>query len=453
MWTKKAKLLAFGAVMAYFIALINDSLVLHAVSGSLIGLLGICYLLAQRSLRGIEARRVLLTHRLVEGGHLAVRVEVSNAGRAGRWRILLDDRMENLTNGDGKVISHTFIAPHIAAGERTVGRGEYACPLRGRYRLGPLLLRGSDPLGVFEVRREIRDEAWAIVYPETFRFPLGLVRGSAFLRMHDARRSAARGHGLEFFGVREYVPGDDLRHVHWKVTAHVGRLSLKEFESGASVSLTLLLDLQADRHVGSEPDSTLHYAVRLASSAAREAVLQGGFVRLVASAGTPPKMPTERGDAHLHRILEFLAEARADGRVSFAEFVRAEASTASPGADVLLITPSADSRLTANVAALCERGVHVVVILIDAASFPRTDEPLAPGRGGAIFRALRLLGFVDEDGPPRIVRQERTGEEYDALAQDLTGVGARVAVVRHGERLDRAVARSLRKARSRTHAR
>lgn len=449
MWTKKAKILAFGAVTAYVIALANDSWVLYAVSGALIGLLGVCFLLARRSLRGIDARRIPLTHRLVEATGLPVQVEVANAGRGTRWRILVEDRVANLTTGRGDPVRYTFVAPHIDAREAVSGRGEYPCPVRGRHRLGPLVLHGSDPLGLFLVRREIGDEAHAIVYPRPFRFPRWLVRGGAFLQLQDLRRSAARGQGLEFYGVREYVPGDDLRHVHWKVTAHVGRLSLREFEAGAPAALRLFLDLHEDVHRGIEPNTTLHSAVRVAASAARECVLQGGFVQVAASARRPPRMPSERGDAHLHRILEFLADARADGRVPFAQFVRAEVGTVATGSDVILITPSADPALAQVAGALLERGTNVVVVLLDAESFrPDEQAEAKPHRWAPLSGVLRRMRRSREplaDEPAG--EQDAPSPACERLARELAAAGARVAVVRSGESLEQALAHSLRPSR------
>jgi len=64
-------------------------------------------------------------------------------------------------------------------------------------------------------------------------------------------RSAIRGQGMEFEEVREYVPGDDVRHIDWNVTARTGEPFIKVFREERQVTVMLLVDVSGSTHLGS----------------------------------------------------------------------------------------------------------------------------------------------------------------------------------------------------------
>lgn len=63
-------------------------------------------------------------------------------------------------------------------------------------------------------------------------------------------RSAFRGSGLVFSDIREYQPGDDIRHIHWKVTARTGRPFIKSFEEDRQLRIVIAADLSASTNSG-----------------------------------------------------------------------------------------------------------------------------------------------------------------------------------------------------------
>lgn len=63
-------------------------------------------------------------------------------------------------------------------------------------------------------------------------------------------RSAFRGRGMEFEEVREYVPGDDVRHIDWNVTARTGEPFIKVFREERQLTVVLAVDVSGSTHVG-----------------------------------------------------------------------------------------------------------------------------------------------------------------------------------------------------------
>jgi len=455
MWTQKAKILLFGVVSFYVIALVNESFVLYAACSAGVALLGICYLLARRSLHGLHCRRTVLLDRLVEAGTLPVRVTVTNGGGRPRREVAVTDAMRNLTSGTARR-EYELLVPEVPANGDAVGNGEYLCAERGRYCVGPVILHGGDPLGMFEVQRQFDILDTVVAYPRTFDMPAGLLRGGSPLNVQDARRAPARGQGHEFYGIREYVEGDDLRWVHWKTTAHLGRLTIKEFESGAAASLTIVLDLSQTGKYGVGPNSTVDCAARIASSVARDSMLRGGFVRLCGHAKSPISTPLERGDAHLHRILEILAEVDATGQMPLPALVAAEQANIPAGSEAVLITAVPDGALTQYLLPLLDKNVGVAVVLLAAHTFDAppsksSDQQDGSSRLQSLLRRLFATarspephGSQSEAVPPASRGPRYAPEAYGDLAQRLRALGVRVAIVESGADLPLALASILR---------
>jgi uncharacterized protein (DUF58 family) len=154
---------------------------------------------------------------------------------------------------------------------------------RGVIQVGPLTLARRDPLGL--LRREV---VWPVrhrvyVYPRTAMLPpnsAGLVRdleGQASRRLSDA--------DLSFFAVREYVPGDEVRHIHWKATAKAGTLMVRQYEETQSARIAVLFDALPDEYAN---DDEFELGVSVAASISAQAAREGRDRYVVASRGNDP---------------------------------------------------------------------------------------------------------------------------------------------------------------------
>lgn len=103
-----------------------------------------------------------------------------------------------------------------------------------------------------------------------------LVEGS----LHGLHRSPYLGMSVEFASHREYSPGDDLRHVNWKLYARSERLYVKEYDADTNLNLYLLVDCSASMGCANTGRSKLHYAAALAGALAHLALQQHDAVGL-----------------------------------------------------------------------------------------------------------------------------------------------------------------------------
>jgi len=173
-----------------------------------------------------------------------------------------------------------------------------------RRTLGPLgrgaivandwVLESSDPLGFFRFRRKGANGEIGLVLP---RFASLSTRPQA--RELEASVSAPQsGSGMELFGVREYRPGDPLRRIHWRSSARLGELVVREYEPPGVQTMGIFCDPNpSSREVADQ-------VARLAASEAWDCIRGGGRVVLWAP-GLEPSLPSEAKS--LWALLEWLA--------------------------------------------------------------------------------------------------------------------------------------------------
>ena len=92
--------------------------------------------------------------------------------------------------------------------------------------------------------------------------------------LHGLHRSPYVGFSVEFASHHEYVPGDDPRHINWKIYARQHRLYVKEFDGDTNLNLYVLLDVSGSMACASLGRSKLSYAATLAAALAHLAIRQ-----------------------------------------------------------------------------------------------------------------------------------------------------------------------------------
>jgi uncharacterized protein (DUF58 family) len=137
-------------------------------------------------------------------------------------------------------------------------------------------------------------------------------------RTQGEKRSRRRGAGSEFADYRDYVQGDDLRHIDWNVFGRLDRLFLKLFHVEEDLRLSIFLDASLSMAHG-DPEKLL-YAKRLAASLSYVALANQD--RVAIEAGSPEELRRfrpARGKAQVWPMLEFLDDVRAQGATDLAE--------------------------------------------------------------------------------------------------------------------------------------
>ena len=130
--------------------------------------------------------------------------------------------------------------------------------------------------------------------------------------MHGLHRSPYVGFSVEFSSHREYVPGDDLRHVNWKLYARQKRLYVKEYNAETNLNLYILLDISNSMECASKGRSKLHYGAALAAALAHLALKQQDAVGITLFADSVVAHLPPKAKAHqLDEILRLISATRA----------------------------------------------------------------------------------------------------------------------------------------------
>ena len=147
----------------------------------------------------------------------------------------------------GRRAARLLLAP-LHTGEEARAAYRFPTDRRGRYEVGPLRITVTDPFGLVQRTRYVLGTEEVIVYPRVRDvLPPPEMGGLDLDREQPQVRSRIEPSG-EFHTLREYAPGDDLRHVHWKSTARRGHLMMRQNEARRRTPVLVLLDVRPGSH-------------------------------------------------------------------------------------------------------------------------------------------------------------------------------------------------------------
>lgn len=327
--------------------------------------------------------------RALEDQTVEFKVEVENRGWLPRFMVELVDRLpfvgaaDNDPNNADKLLGSVSYIP--AGGKRSF-EVPLLCEKRGFYRLGPVGLASSFPLGLAQARKSTNDGVQTlIIYPKVFPI-LSLPLFGAPSQIHRGGYLLPDGAGAaEFSGLREYRRGDNPRHVHWPTSARLNELMVKEFEPLASACICIALDLAKDANIGRGKHSTLEYGIRIAASVAAYACGQNMHSRMLGDAAIPLRIASGKGDHHFQTILDTLAVVDADGSTPYAQLLTQIALDCVRGETVLLLLSEPPMRCEATLQALAllrAKGAYLFAVVFDRDSFFSVGSWVSPDAGG-----------------------------------------------------------------------
>ena len=216
----------------------------------------------------------------VEAGQQArVELDLTNDGRMPTGLLLLEERLPYVLGTRPR-----FVVDRMGPKWRRSVGYVVRSDLRGKYAVGPMTVRLSDPFGLVELDRAFQSTASLVVTPRVVPLPAIPLSG-AWTGSGDNRPRAFATGSAEDVTVREYRRGDDLRRVHWRSSARVGELMVRREEQPWQSRATLLLDNRKFSHRGSGAGSSLEYAVSFAASIGVHLIQRGFLLRLVTAAG------------------------------------------------------------------------------------------------------------------------------------------------------------------------
>src|SRR5205085_9868532 len=260
--------------------------------------------------------------------------EVSLEARRGVSTFVLEERVPERLGLPVRVP-----VTRLAAGQKLTPRYSIRCTRRGVYEIGPLVAIKGDPRGLTQRETLVAEPFELLVHPR-----IEIVSDRPLTRQFEdppIRPPVSKPwpSGLEFYGMREYQPGDDLRRIVWRASARTGKIMVREAEQGITDKITIILDTDRGAHSrdGEGLSESFEAGVRAAASLAVRHLREGYEVKIETNGG--PLTRSLRGAQQQLPLLDAFAKVEM-GRDPLATVIRRLLGNAQRDAHNVLITPN-----------------------------------------------------------------------------------------------------------------
>jgi uncharacterized protein (DUF58 family) len=352
--TTAGQLALVAAIATWIVARIIAGTPLFVLAYGLFLLVVSGYVLARRRMR-LSGQRAGLYPRAQQGDRLEVTVRLETQRRMSAF-ILEEFVPERL--GQTVKVPITSLRP----GTEVDHRYSLRCTRRGVYEIGPLVAVTSDPLGLTQHEHTIADRFELLVHPRVQQVsdrPLTRQFEDPPIRPPVSKPFPS---GLEFYGMREYKPGDDLRRIVWRASARMGTLMVREAEQGITDHITIILDTDRGHHSREgEYSESFEVGVSAAASLADRHLRDGYEIRLEGNAG--PIIRPVRGRTGQLPVLDALT--RVDmSREPLTSVITRLIADPRRDAHNVLITPRLGQHEAAQLRLLLQKGISLLVVAL-----------------------------------------------------------------------------------------
>lgn len=279
--TRRGRTLLGAAAGALVAAWATGGQDLLGVTVLLVALPAAGVLVLRRTRYGLLIERHLERRYVSVGQVCDVRLALRNVSRVPLTSLLVEERLPAALGGHPR-----FVVDWCGPGQRREVSYQLTPQRRGRYAVGPLVVRLTEPFGCAEVARRFPATAEVVVTPTVVALP-AVTLATTVAGGGGDDLAGATGAGEPDASVRGYRRGDDLRRVHWRSTARTGDLMVRRESHGTATRAAVLLDDRAGAH----SLASFEWAVSAAASITVHLVERGFVVSLV-TGGSQVSGPT-----------------------------------------------------------------------------------------------------------------------------------------------------------------
>jgi uncharacterized protein (DUF58 family) len=366
------------AALLIAIGLILRERAIFALAASILTVIPVAWWWMRVSLQHVEYERALDKRRAFPGEQVAMSIRITNRKLLPlSWLEASDEIPMALPLVNGTLMP-THI-PEIGSVENALSLRWYervtrdyvlSCKARGVHNLGRVHLTSGDLFTLFEQTEDRDTDDQLIVFPRIWPIEdLGLPSKDPFGEQKAPRRLIRDP--LRTVGVRDYRPEDDLRHIHWKATAHTGDLQVRVYEPTASLDLVILLNVTTLEHhwQGVLPE-LFERTISVAGSIATWAIGKKHKVGLVTNgclvqSDQPARVPPGRSPEQLPAILEMLAGVTPFATASIERILHRESPRLPWGATLVVVTAIVTDRLAEAFVNLRNAGRRLALVSLE----------------------------------------------------------------------------------------
>jgi len=293
-----------------------------------------------------------------EGEEFAVGLTVKNHGDSKAFLEIKDELSTNVKVTEGS--NHHSL--YLKGGEKK--RIEYKVRFlkTENYSIGPVKVRYLDPLGLFSKNWNFQEFMNAIALPPVEDLGRTKLRPKFTRGWLGNIKSAQMGVGSEFFSIREYLQGDEMRDINWKATARYLDPKTNSFEAEKSGDVIIVVDAFYESNVGVFEDNMLKHAVRAATSLASDIIYDRNRVGLLVIGDFVRWVYPRSGQEQLYDIMDNLMdlEGGSHWRLEHAKFIMDKIF---PNQCLLLfISPLISDKIAEAIGGLARKKYEIAVV-------------------------------------------------------------------------------------------
>jgi uncharacterized protein (DUF58 family) len=241
------------------------------------------------------------------------------------------------------------------------------CSHRGIYTFGPTTLKTKDPFGFYSVSLHDPTSTTMMVMPPVVTLPPiqvapGGRAGEGTPRINAPERTVSSA------GVREYVPGDSLRWIHWPTTARRNEMFVRVFEGAPAGDWWIILDLDERVQVGEGLNSTSEHGVILTASLANLGMRSGRSVGLITYGERLIWLEPQMSDDHNWSILKELALIE-PGSKTLSDLINFARPSLGQNTSLIVITPDVQGEWLESLLNIRRQQVVPTMLLFDPVTF------------------------------------------------------------------------------------
>jgi uncharacterized repeat protein (TIGR01451 family) len=313
----------------------------------------------------VVATRRVDKDRALEGDTVRVSLTVENRGPP----MELLEVHDPLPPGLELVEGSNYVVAQLRREE--VREFEYTVRLgvKGRHVLGPLRLRSRD-LQSFVFHETVMEETTPLlVAPGREQLRKAPVLARRTRPWLGQIRSRSPGLGTEFWSIREYASGDEMRRINWKASARLDSLLTNEYEGERSGDFVLVLDTQEEAAAGSPTENAVEMGVRAAISLADWLLTGRNRVGLITMRAVLDWVYPAFGRQQLHRIVESLVSVKPGGQWRLHHLPWILGRFFPTGSHLVIISPEVDASTERAILEMRARGFETLVLSPSAVEF------------------------------------------------------------------------------------
>jgi len=311
------------------------------------------------NLEDVEIQRDVSSTRIFVGEDINVKIRIKN-NSIRKYFIEVSDAVPNYSIvKDG--LSKTILT--LEPGSVFTLNYKLNFPRRGHYDIGPLEIVAFDYLKIRFKKYTVGRSITVSVFPRFIDlkgFTVSPKKTGVWPGTITSRKS---GQGLEFYGIREYKVGDEMRRINWKAYARLQKLVTNEFESERVTDILIIVDTSGGEVLGNYAFTLLESEVNAAASLSWLFLKYGNRVGVIVHGRYRGWIKPHFGKKQFLRIMHFLADVSLGGVISLDYLLKNLLPLLlKPKTQIILITPLLDSNIISVVQYALLNNYNIMVI-------------------------------------------------------------------------------------------